>query len=161
MVTWVFSKLQGLQYYFPENSRCNLKLYESEDFPDSSLHCISESENVRFPFSKKNSLTWGVKLVKVEPAFKNRREFIREASIILHKWKGHLGLFSLTQAIKNSRQFSPPKRYFTENSGWVPLTLMSFSHANDCINYNKLISWPIYGISVVNIGVQKAKYIIF
>ena len=111
-VTWVFSKLQGLQYYFPENSRCNLKLYESEDFPDSSLHCISESENVRFPFSKKNSLTWGVKWVKVEPAFENRREFIREASIILHKWKDHLELFSLTQAIENSRQFFSSEKIF-------------------------------------------------
>ena len=28
--TWVFSKLSGLQYYFPENFRCNLKFYESE-----------------------------------------------------------------------------------------------------------------------------------
>ena len=112
MVTWVFSKLQGLQYYFPENSRCNLKLYEREDFPDSSLHYISESENVRFPFSKKNSLTWGVKCVKVEPAFENRREFIREASIILHKRKDHLEIFSLPQAIENSRQFFSSEKIF-------------------------------------------------
>ena len=84
-------------YYFPENSRCN--------FPDSSPHPISESENFRFPFSKKNSLTWGVNEKKVKPAFENRREFIREASIILHKWKGHLEIFSLPQVIENSRQF--------------------------------------------------------
>ena len=105
MVTRVFSKLQGLQYYFPENSRCNLKLYESEDFSDSSLHYISESENFRFRFPKKNSLTWGVKWEKVKPVFENRREFIREASIILHKWNGHLEIFSLPRAIENSRQF--------------------------------------------------------
>ena len=36
--TWAFSKLQGLQYDFPENFRCNLPLNESENFSDSSLH---------------------------------------------------------------------------------------------------------------------------
>ena len=51
--TWAFSKLQGLQYDFPKNFRCNLPLNESENF--------SESERFRFPFSAKNSLTWGVK----------------------------------------------------------------------------------------------------
>ena len=30
--TDVFSKLQGLQYYFPDNFRCNLKFYESKNF---------------------------------------------------------------------------------------------------------------------------------
>ena len=35
--------------------------YESENFSDSSLHHIFESENVRFPFCTKNSLTWAVK----------------------------------------------------------------------------------------------------
>ena len=35
--------------------------YESENFSDSSLHDILESESVRFPFSKKNSITWVVK----------------------------------------------------------------------------------------------------
>ena len=63
--TWVFSKLQGLQYYFPENFRCNLTFYESENFSDSSLHHILESENFRFPFSKKNSVTWVVKYEKL------------------------------------------------------------------------------------------------
>ena len=48
------SKLQGLQCYFPENFRYNLKVYESEDFSDSSsLHRISESEKFRFLFLKK------------------------------------------------------------------------------------------------------------
>ena len=31
--------------------------YERENFSDSSLHHILESENVRFPFSYKNSVT--------------------------------------------------------------------------------------------------------
>ena len=46
-----------LQYYFPENFRYNLKFYESNNFSDSSLHRIFESEHFRFPFSTKNSLT--------------------------------------------------------------------------------------------------------
>ena len=32
------SLLQGLQYYFPENFRCNITYYESENFTDSFLH---------------------------------------------------------------------------------------------------------------------------
>ena len=47
-------KLQGLHYYFPKNSRCNLLYYESEKFTDSSLHHIFESEIVGFLFSTKN-----------------------------------------------------------------------------------------------------------
>ena len=35
--------------------------YESENFSDSSLHHILESENVRFLFCMENSLTWAVK----------------------------------------------------------------------------------------------------
>ena len=35
-------KLKGLQYYFPENVRCNSTYYESEDFSDSSPHHIFE-----------------------------------------------------------------------------------------------------------------------
>ena len=34
--TWVFSKLQRLQYFCPENFRWNLKFYESENSSDSS-----------------------------------------------------------------------------------------------------------------------------
>ena len=52
--------LQGLQYYFPENFRCNLTYCESENFSDSSLHHILESETLGFLFCKKNSLTWAV-----------------------------------------------------------------------------------------------------
>ena len=38
--TWAFSKLQGIQYDFPENFRCNLSFNESENFSDSSFHDI-------------------------------------------------------------------------------------------------------------------------
>ena len=62
----LFSKLQGLQYYFPDNFRCNLKFYESKNFSRvrKDRH-IFESENFRFPFSTKNCLTWGVKCAKL------------------------------------------------------------------------------------------------
>ena len=55
-----FSKLQGLQYYFPQNFRCKLLFYESENFSDSSLHHIVEFENFY-----KNRQTWGVKFEKL------------------------------------------------------------------------------------------------
>ena len=45
-----FQNLRGLQYYFLENFRCNLKLYKGENFFDSSLHYFFESENARFLF---------------------------------------------------------------------------------------------------------------
>ena len=48
MATWVFSTLLGLQYYFPENFRCNLKFYESEIFSDSFFNRIFDSENFCF-----------------------------------------------------------------------------------------------------------------
>ena len=50
--SWVFSKLQGLQYYFPENFGCNLTYYESKNFSDFYLHhiLILEFENFRFSF---------------------------------------------------------------------------------------------------------------
>ena len=38
--TWVFSKLQGLEYYFPDNFRCNLTFCERENFSDSPFHHI-------------------------------------------------------------------------------------------------------------------------
>ena len=56
-----FLNYLGPQYYFPEKLRCNFRFYESENFSDSSLHRIFESENFRFPFSTKNKLTWGLK----------------------------------------------------------------------------------------------------
>ena len=35
----------------------------------------------------------------------NRREFIRQASKIIHKWNDHLEIVSRPQVIKNSRQY--------------------------------------------------------
>ena len=60
------SKLQELQYYFSENFRSNSSFYESENFSDNSFHHNLESENFRFPFSKKNSVTWAVKYEKIK-----------------------------------------------------------------------------------------------
>ena len=45
-----FQNLRGLQYYFPESFRCNLKLYKGENSFDSSLHYFFESENASFLF---------------------------------------------------------------------------------------------------------------
>ena len=45
----IFELLQGLQYYFPKNYRCNLTYHESENFSDSSLNHMSKSEHFRFP----------------------------------------------------------------------------------------------------------------
>ena len=59
--TWVFSKLQGFLYYFPENFRCSFTYYESVSF----LHHIFESENLRFPVFDERSLTWGMKCKKL------------------------------------------------------------------------------------------------
>ena len=112
--TWVFSKLQGLRYYFPENFRCNFKFYRNENFSDSSLHRIFESDNFRFPFSTKNRLTWGLKC-EIKLIRKSYREFIRYATKIVRKWNGHLEIFNPPQAIENYRN-----RYFTEHSRWVP-----------------------------------------
>ena len=49
---------------FPENFRCNSMFYENEDFSDSSLHRIFESENFRLPFCTKNRLTLVLKCEK-------------------------------------------------------------------------------------------------
>ena len=46
---------------FSENFGCNLTFYEGKNFSDYSLHHILESENFRFRFSKKNSVTSVVK----------------------------------------------------------------------------------------------------
>ena len=46
---------------FPENFRSNLTYNERENFCDSSLHHIFESENFKFSFFTKHSLTWAVK----------------------------------------------------------------------------------------------------
>ena len=94
--TRVCSKLLGLQQYSTENFRCNLTLYESENFSNSSLHRIFESENFKFPFQYDNSLTWEVKCEKLNFR-KQQRTY----------WKsfGHIAVFSRPQVIENSRQY--------------------------------------------------------
>ena len=59
-------ELQGPQYYFLENFRPNFMFQESDNFSDPDLHRIFQSENVRFPFSTKNSLTWGLNSNKLK-----------------------------------------------------------------------------------------------
>ena len=44
--------------------RSTKAIYESENLSDSSFHHILESENFRYPFSKKNGVTWVVKYEK-------------------------------------------------------------------------------------------------
>ena len=45
-----FFEITGASVYFTENFRYNLTHYQSENFTDSFLHHIFESENFRFPF---------------------------------------------------------------------------------------------------------------
>ena len=61
--TSVFSKLQGLQNYFPKTFRCNLSFYECGNFSNSYLNHIFESEDFRALL--KNSIIWGVKCGKL------------------------------------------------------------------------------------------------
>ena len=48
-----FRNYKGFRVIFPKVLGAILTLYEIENFCDSSLHHILESENVRFPFSTK------------------------------------------------------------------------------------------------------------
>ena len=59
-----FRNYKGLLLFF-RKFRCNFKFYESENFSDSSLNRIFESENIRVPFSTKNRLTWVLKCEKL------------------------------------------------------------------------------------------------
>ena len=51
-----FRNYKGFEYDFPENFRCNLTFNERDNFSDSSLHDIFESEKLRFRFSAKIAL---------------------------------------------------------------------------------------------------------
>ena len=61
-----FRNYKSFRIIFSEKFRCNVKFYESENFSDSSLRHILESENFRFLLSKKNSVTWVVKYKKIK-----------------------------------------------------------------------------------------------
>ena len=112
------------QYYYPENFRCNLRYHESENFADSSLHHIFESENFSFLFSTKNSLTWGVKCenIKLTKIVGNLLDELRKLYMNRTVIQKFLAVNRKSQAI-----FAYPNRYFIENSQWVPLIKISLS----------------------------------
>ena len=74
---------------------------QSENFSDSSLHHIFKSENFRFPFATKNSLTWREiwknKLKKIVGRLLDK---LRKLS---HEWNGYLEIFSRPQVVENCR----------------------------------------------------------
>ena len=66
----ILGELKSFRNYkgfsIPENFRCKLSFYESENFSDSSLHHIFEFENFRFTFfCMKNNQTWVMKREKL------------------------------------------------------------------------------------------------
>ena len=80
-----------------------LQFYEGDSFSDSSAHRIFDSENVRFPFSTKNSLTLQSEMGKIElqkivgNLLDKRRKLSRNGTVIYK-------IYSLPQAIENSGQ---------------------------------------------------------
>ena len=55
---------RGVRFSLSLVPRSTKAIYESENLSDSSFHHILESENFRYPFSKKNGVTWVVKYEK-------------------------------------------------------------------------------------------------
>ena len=61
-----FRNCKGFSFIIPKSLEFTvLPFYESENFSDSPLRHFVKSENIRFPFATKNSLTWGVKSEKM------------------------------------------------------------------------------------------------
>ena len=58
---------------------------------------------IPLPLNCLKRLTWVLKCEKLY--LENRREFIRHVTKIVPEWNCHLEIFSLPQAIENSRQF--------------------------------------------------------
>ena len=56
-----FRNYKGFRIIFPKILDVIFSFYENDNFSDFSLRRILESENFTFPFSTKNSLTWGLK----------------------------------------------------------------------------------------------------
>ena len=79
--TWVFSKLQRLPYYFPENFRCNLTYYKGENFSDSSqpLHHIFEFFTTNWNLSDKLRKLymngWSVRYLSRPQIIENSRQY--------------------------------------------------------------------------------------
>ena len=86
----MFTKLQGLLYYFPENFRCNLTYYERENFSVSSLHHLFESENFRFLFFYEKSLAWEemleIKLQKIVGGILDKLQTLHKDGTVVEKF---------------------------------------------------------------------------
>ena len=68
---------------------------------------------VGFLFSMKNSLAWGVKCENLTS--ENRREFIGQASKVVHEWNVHLEIFSRPHVTENCSQYLLlRRRYFAD-----------------------------------------------
>ena len=103
----------SIQSYFPEKFGC-----EGDKFSDSFLHHIFESENFRFSFCTKYSLTWGGKCIK------NCTPEIVGNSLHVFRFKNCASyqLNGLLDKLETSRQLSTSLNgHFIENSRWVPL----------------------------------------
>ena len=114
------------QYYFPENFRCNLALYESEIFFDSSLHHIFESNHFRFSFPYEKQPNQGYEMWKIKLV---GNLFIREASKIVHEWNGNTQIFSCPQVRENSICFCEQIFYRKQSSGAPDVSLSSLCRA--------------------------------
>ena len=88
--TWVFSRLRGIQNYFPENFRCNLTYYEGDNFSDSFFHHIFESENFRIPFYLRKIGYQGRKMwkIKLQKILENLLAWLHDC--FEAKWKSEL-----------------------------------------------------------------------
>ena len=92
-----------------------LQFYEGDSFSDSSAHRIFDSENVRFPFSTKNSLTLQSEMGKIElqkivgNLLDKRRKLSRNGTVIQKfiaflKLQKILGKFCFSEQILRKKQ---------------------------------------------------------
>ena len=65
---------------------------------------------------KKQNRIENINEITKKPSWESRRDFIRQPSKIVHEWNGHLEIFSLPQAIENSRQFLPLRTDISEKT---------------------------------------------
>ena len=81
-----FRNYKGLSIIFPKIVDVILSFAKMRIFLIFLSVAFSNPNILGFLFLQKNSLTWGLKCEK-------RREFIRYAAKIVHKWNGHLEIF--------------------------------------------------------------------
>ena len=113
------------QYYFPENFRCNLALYESEVFFDSSLHHIFESNHFRFSFPYEKQPNLGLKCGKLNSQGIYLLEKLRKlymSGTVIHK-------FLAVLKSENSICFSEQIFYRKQSSGAPDVSLSSLCRA--------------------------------